>query len=201
VRGIRGVPRRQCLIDGIRETIGGMLAAPRGGPWGKVLPCPWWLPSAREQVRAGAVPKRPFAHQHLPRGIHAYHMQDRLCHVAPQYARIFFHRTRRLLSGIMVSNAASVWLLEAMLPTQGHGMSADQSGIHHGIKWLSGAMPRPHETDKAFPLHTGSMGRLGHAQQSRGRRPILTIRDNNYATSTTTVGPCCVPAQSHPQGQ
>ena len=151
--------------------------------------------------RGISVPKRPFAHQHLPRGIHAHHMQDRLCHVAPQYARILFHRTRRLLSGMMVSNAASVWLLEAMLPTQVHGMSADQSGIHHGIKWLSGAMPRPHETDKAFPLHTGSMGRLGHAQQSRGRRPILTIRDNNYATSTTTVGPCCVPAQSHPQGQ
>ena len=147
------------------------------------------------------LPNRPFAHQHLPRGIHAHHMQDRLCHVAPQYARILFHRTRRLLSGMMVSNAAMVWLLEAMLPTQVHGMSADQSGIHHGIKWLSGAMPRPHETDKAFPLHTGSMGRLGHAQQSRGRRPILTIRDNNYATSTTTVGPCCVPAQSPPQGQ
>jgi len=47
VRGIRGVPRRQRLIDGIRETIGGMLAAPRGGPWGEELPRPWWLPSAR----------------------------------------------------------------------------------------------------------------------------------------------------------
>jgi hypothetical protein len=40
VRGIRGVPLRHRLIDGIRETIDGMLAASRGGPWGKVLPRP-----------------------------------------------------------------------------------------------------------------------------------------------------------------
>ena len=111
----------------------------------------------RSTTRLLAVRKRAFAHQHLPRGIHAHHMKDRLCNVAPQYARILLHRTRRLLSGMMVSNSAIVWLLEAILPTQVHGMSADQSGIHNGIKWLSYAMPRPHETDKAFPLHTGSM--------------------------------------------
>ncbi len=29
----------------------------------------------------------PFAHQHLPRGIHAHHMQGWLCNVAPQYAK------------------------------------------------------------------------------------------------------------------
>jgi hypothetical protein len=84
-------------------------------------------------------------------------MKDRLCNVAPQYARILLHRTRHLLSGMLVSNSAIVWLLEAMLPTQVHGMSADQSGIHNGIKWWSGAMPRPHETDKVCLLHTGSM--------------------------------------------
>ena len=66
----------------------------------------------------------PFAHQHLPRGIHAHHMQDWLCNVAPQYARILWHRTRRLLSGLMVSNPALVCLLEARLPRQIYGMSA-----------------------------------------------------------------------------
>src|SRR5712691_11980069 len=54
---------------------------------------------------------RPFAQWRLPRSIHVHHRKDRLCNVAPQYAKILVYRTRLLLSGMMASNAAMVWLL------------------------------------------------------------------------------------------
>src|SRR5216683_7030608 len=66
----------------------------------------------------------PFAHQHLPRGIHAHHMQDWLCNVAPQYARILWHRTRCLRLGMIVFNPALVCLLEARLRRQISSMRA-----------------------------------------------------------------------------